>query len=68
MKTMKKAIDKFNADHNPYNTAILNELESYKGCYRVIICDDWGCASYYTFSSVHEFVVWSQGVVFENEF
>ena len=67
MKTMQKAIDRFNSQHRPYNTAILDTVESYKGFYRVVICDDWGWIEHHIFHTVKEFTDWADGVVFENE-
>ena len=67
MKTIEKAIKTFNNKHTPYNTAVLDTLESYPGNYRIAICDDWGWCSWYTFSTVKDFTEWEKGVIFENE-
>ena len=66
-KGLEKAVQRFNTEHEPYNRAIIDEIESYKGHYRIIIVDDWGFAGYYTFGTIREFIEWSKGVVFENE-
>ena len=66
MKTIKDAIKEFNREHSS-NFAVFDDIESYRGYYRIGICDDWGWCHWYTFSTVKDFVEWSKGVVFENE-
>ena len=67
MKTIVKAVKTFNRKHNPFNTAVLDDLESHSGHYRIAIRDDWGWYNWYVFSTVKEFIEWEKGVVFENE-
>lgn len=66
MKTFKKLCKRFEKLHPNYEVWF-DELESYKGYYKVCITDKHilQIPAYYTFESCKEFKEWMEGVVLD---
>lgn len=64
MKTMKELCKRFNRLNKGECTATPDEINSYRGYYRVVLDNDWHYATY-TFKSAREFREWLNGVILD---